>query len=94
MAEIKCVGHLGNKAANQLGIAAIAVAGKDQSIATEALTRAVAAQDLDAADAAVRIRYETFGRALGQDDNLVCFRCVAQAIDQLPPGAAGQPMHA
>ena len=56
VAEVERVRHFGNEPAHQLGIAAIAVAGEDQRAAADALARAVAAQEFDAADAAARLR--------------------------------------
>ena len=37
---------------------------------------------------------EPLGHALGQNDDLVCFRSASQAVDQLLPGAARQAVHA
>src|SRR5579859_3494645 len=92
--EVERVRHLGGKAAHQLRIAAIAIAGEDQRIAADAFARAVAAYDLYATDAAIRLGDQILHRAPGEDDDVVCFGRAAQPVDQLASGTARQAVHA
>ena len=46
MTEIESIGRVGDEAADQIRIAAITVAGKDQNVAADAFARAVAATAL------------------------------------------------
>ena len=75
-------------------IAAIAIAGKHQRAAADLLARAVRPLDFDAAHAAVRLRQQPLGGSFAEDGNAARLGGGAQAVDQFPPGARRQPVHA
>src|SRR5262249_52605505 len=56
MSEIQCVRHLRYEAAYQLGVAAVTVAGEDQSVAADALAASIAPHNLKAANPTVFFR--------------------------------------
>ena len=95
MTEIKRIRHFRNEAAHQLRIAAISIAGEDQCVAADALARAVAAQISTPRDAAIRIRRIAVSATRSvEDDDIARLGGAAQAVDQFPPGAGRQAVHA
>src|SRR5215510_6990123 len=92
--QIERVRHLRYEAAYQLGIAPVTVAGKDQSLAADALARAVAPHDLSAAHTTIGLCEQPVGDDFGQDDDPALFSGMAQAVDKLPARAARQTVHA
>src|SRR5262249_44438899 len=94
VSEIQRVRHLWYEAAYQLGVASVTVGGKDQGVAADALATSIASRNLDATHASVLLREQRLRDASRQHDNLAQFGGIAQAINQLAAGAAGQAVHA
>src|SRR6478672_13315415 len=70
VAKVKRVRHFRNETPYQLGIAAIAIAGKHQRAAADLLARAVRPLDFDAAHAAVRPHQQPLGGSLAKDGDI------------------------
>src|SRR6185312_12311897 len=80
--------------AHQRRIAAVAVAGQHKGVTADALARAVAAHQLDAAHAAVRAGEQSLGAVPGEDGDAARLRRRAQAVDQLRARPRRQAVHA
>src|SRR5262249_44618016 len=94
MTEIECVRHLRYEAAYQFGIAPVTVASKDQSLAADALARAVAPHDLSAAHTTIALCEQPVADDFGQDDDPTWLGGMGQEVDKLAARAARQTVHA
>ncbi len=94
VAEVKCVRHLRYVAADELRISAVTIARQNQRVAANAFAGSVVMNDIDAADMAIRIRQNPVDDAARENDDIVRFSGLAQAIDQFLSGPARQAVHA
>src|SRR5262245_64427791 len=92
MTEIERIGHLRYKSTDKIGISTEAVAGENQSIATDPFSDLVASQSLNSANAAV-IYKQRLSRAFGQNLDADRVGRLAKTVNQFPAGTARQKVH-
>ena len=79
---------------HQIGRAAVAVAGKDQCVAADAIARTIRPGDFKTADDAFNIGKKRADGGVADDGDRRLFGRAMQPVDQLGAGAARQAVHA